>query len=316
MGVYVMLPRNELPEDHRLLGHESFAGFRLFMNWRDLQPEMHTLDWSRFDIPIKRAKAWGQKIFISINFGKGAPDWVYSNPHPCAPFTFDMKGTPSVMPFGFDQAYQRKVDDFLAQLAFRYDDEETISGFAMTGAGTLGIEFHVCETDEDIANWEEAAMEANYAHKHDAIQECTWRRIDSWADLFSATTIFFCRGNPWSNPSGTADEEAMMAHAKTKANGGICSEFLKANAQYNEDLGLVLNYPYTEEPVAPSSSPAFYRGYEEPFPEAPEPVHALLMSAYNLGATMCELWEVDALNPANHETIAADSLKLISNVPA
>ena len=111
-----------------------------------------------------------------------------------------MKGTPSVMPFGFDQAYQRKVDDFLAQLAFRYDDEETISGFAMTGAGTLGIEFHVCETDEDIANWEEAAMEAHYAHKHDAIQECTWRRIDSWADLFSATTVFFCRGNPWSNP--------------------------------------------------------------------------------------------------------------------
>ena len=66
-----MLPRNELPEDHRLLGNEAFAGFRLFCNWRDLQPEMHTLDWSRVDLPIKRAKAYDQKIFISINFGKG-----------------------------------------------------------------------------------------------------------------------------------------------------------------------------------------------------------------------------------------------------
>ena len=39
------------------------------------------------------------------------------------------------------------------------------------------------------------------------------------------------------------------------------------------------------------------------------------MTAYNQGATMCELWEEDALNPANHETIAADSIKLVSNVP-
>jgi hypothetical protein len=311
-GVYVMLPRNELPENHALLSHSAFAGFRLFCNWRDLQPEQNKIDLSRIQSAIDRVSPHGQKLLISINFGKGAGEWVYGGQHPCTKFPFDMKGQPAVMPLGFEEAYQRKVNDFLGRLAI-FDKDPAVSGFVMTGTGSLGIEFHVVQTSGDIENWEAAAQAGGFADKHGAIQASAIYRMDRWAEAFKQTTLLFCAGNPWSNHSGEPDEEAAKEHAKTVTNGGICTEFLRANSNYT-DKGLVLDYPYTEEPVAHSGIDSFYLDKNQPFEPAPEPVHAILMTACNKGATMCELWEEDALNPANHETIAADAQKLIANV--
>ena len=310
-----MLPRNELPENHPLLGNDAFAGFRLFCNWKDLQPEKDRLDFTLINAAVRRAGAHDQKVLVSINFGKGAPEWVYEEPHPCTKFAFDFDGdgrSESTMPLGFEESYRRKVDNLIEQLARRYDGDQVVSGFVMTGSGTLGIEFHVVQTTTDIENWEAAAKAAGFTDKHGAIQQCAFYRIDSWVSHFSSTTLLFCLGNPWSNQSGKADEEAAKEYAIARA--GICTEFHRASADYTE-AGQVLDYPFTEEPVAASTDDSFYIDREPPYPEAPEPVHALLMTAYNKGATMCELWEVDALNEANHETIKADSLKFVSNVP-
>jgi hypothetical protein len=312
-GVYVMLPRNELPASHPLLGNDAFAGFRLFANWRDLQPSADLIDLSLITDAAQLVTQHGQKLLVSINFGKGAGEWIYGGQHPCTKFPFDMKGQPATMPLGFEEAYQRKVDDFLAQLAKRLDQEQAVAGFVMTGAGTLGIEFHVVQTSTDIENWEAAAQDAGFADKHAAIQACATYRIDRWAAQFKATTLLFCAGNPWSNQSGEQDEEAALEHAKSITNGGICTEFLRANSNYT-DKGQVLDYPYAEEPVAPSSGNTFYLDIEQPYPAAPEPVHAILMTACNKGAAMCELWEEDALNPANHDTVAEDAQHLIDNV--
>ena len=311
-----MLPRNELPENHRLLGNPAFGGFRLFCNWRDLEPSYGQTDFSRIDNAIHRAGVHGQKLLVSINFGKGAGEWIFGKPHPSTKFPFDFDGdgvAESLMGLGFDPTYQRKVNDLIAKLAYLYDDEEVVSGFVMTGAERSESSFTFARPKPDIQNWEAAAVAAGFPDKHQAIQTAARYRIDQWTTMFNHTPLMFCAGNPWSNPSGKADEEAVLEYAKGQANSGICTEFLRASQDYDENQGKVVSHPYTEEPVSASSDPNFYRESPDAMPEAPEPVHALLMTGYNLGATMVELWEADALNEANHETVAADAQKLISN---
>ena len=51
-----MLPRNELPANHVLLGNPAFAGFRcLFANWRDLQPLPDVIDLHILQDAVDRA---------------------------------------------------------------------------------------------------------------------------------------------------------------------------------------------------------------------------------------------------------------------
>lgn len=313
-GVYVMLPKNELPENYPLLGNAAFGGFRLFCNWRDLQPAPDVIELDLIRAAAERVTPHGQKLLVSINFGKGAGEWVYNDPYPCTRFPFTMKGQPAVMPLGFEESYRRKVDDFLKELARAFDKEKAIAGFVMTGAGTLGIEYHVVDQPQDIDAWEAAARAADYPDKHRAIRDCAIYRMDKWEEYFAYTHLLFCLGNPWSNQSGKADEEDAADYATSVDNGGICTESLRAVTTYSEEQGQVLGYAYTEEPVRASSNPDFYLDKEQPFDPAPEPVHAILMTGFNKGATMVELWEEDALNEANHPTIAADAEKLISNV--
>lgn len=306
-----MLPRNELPANHPLLGNPAFEGYRLFCNWRDLQPAEGTIDLSIIAEAANLVTPHGQKLLVSINFGKGAGEWIYSGKYPCTKFNFTMKGQPAFMPLGFEEAYQRKVDDFLSQLGRRFDADKSISGFVMTGSGTLGIEFHVVDQPQDIDAWEAAARSAGYSDKHSAIQSCALYRMDVWDKYFAKTTLLFCGGNPWSNQTGKADEAAAFDYAKNIPNGGICTEYLKGNPDFDENAGQQLDYLYTEEPVAPTSSPDSIQGT---LPQGVSGVHCVLMTACNKGAQMCELWEEDCLPEANWETIEADGEKLISNV--
>ena len=257
---------------------------------------------------VDRAAPHKQSVLVSINFGNGAGEWVYEEPHACTRFPYTMKGQKKTMPLGFDPAYKQKVDDFLKQLTKRFDKNSAISGFVMTGAGTLGIEFHVVETTEDIDAWEAAAREADFDDKHEAIRLCAEYRMDAWAAMFPKTTLLFCGGNPWSNQTGKADEEWAFDYAKSLS-CGICTEYHKGNPAFTEE-GKHVDYPYCEEPVAPTSSPDSIQG---PLPSGMSAVHCVLMTAVNKGAQMCELWEEDCVDQNNWTTITEDSKKLSAN---
>ncbi len=207
-------------------GDDRVAGVQANVDWAQLEPVQGSYDWRPIDSLLVACGAAGKKAALkfcaasgkldpnehyspdTIHLNTATPAWLFADPNVWRLGGIDTpEGRLPLYPVYWDPAYQAHLDDFLAAMAERYDDEPRLEFIRMGGwqVGTNEPSFYGGAEPYLHLQLASFGMElefdarGNLVHMADgkyaqAVQEL----LDIWWDNFTATrlaaTIHFDRG--------------------------------------------------------------------------------------------------------------------------
>ncbi|SNT30874.1 hypothetical protein SAMN05421642_113118 [Rhodococcoides kyotonense] len=194
------------------------------VNWRSLQPvdprtlppeapESERYDFSEIDAALAAYGAQGMRVGLRVsaydsccetspegNVNIGAPDWLTTVPGATTSYEYD--GIRQVIPSWNDNNYVGNFEALLAALGRRYDRDERLSIFEMSGYGDFS-ENHVAFMRDQLGlpGPEEESSEAElgyYSQYRDQYitKDTVVRLVDANLRAFANTQIVTATGNP------------------------------------------------------------------------------------------------------------------------
>lgn len=176
-GVFGVFPINELEKFDvdefktdiiTILDNPAISGVALRERWENLEPREGNYDFSRIDEVINLANQYNKKVQLILVPGFFTPQWVLDKIPLCdfknlsvicgkASFTISYgpdSGEVRELPLPWSEIYKKEWQSFLQQIAYRYNNNDTVVSVAVAGPTSMSAEMSLPnETDEEKEKW-------------------------------------------------------------------------------------------------------------------------------------------------------------------
>ena len=159
-GIISLPPRVTTYPD-QILNDSRIVGLDVAKKWPEVEPTEGVFDWSGLDSEVAQAVAHGKKILFAIaSGGTQCPDWLLANYPDIQTFTFidtnpysPTYGQPLTIPVFWDPIFLAKTQALIQAAGARYASNPNIVVVGTSFANSLGGDWNIPGSPEDIANW-------------------------------------------------------------------------------------------------------------------------------------------------------------------
>ena len=159
-GIVSMPPPGSNYPD-QILNDSRIMGLDVVDQWPDVEPTEGVYDWSALDSEVAQAVAHGKKIIFAIaSGGVKVPDWLLTNYPDIQTFSFidtnpysPTYGQPLTIPIFWDPIFLAKKIALIQAAGARYTANPSIVVVGCQFANSLGGDWNIPDSPEDIANW-------------------------------------------------------------------------------------------------------------------------------------------------------------------